>query len=63
MKVLFTCYGGGHVEMVLPVMRALRAQVPGVEARILALTTAAGVAQRAGEQPLGFRDFCTGERG
>lgn len=63
MKVLFTCYGGGHVEMVLPVMRALRAQVPGVDARILALTTAAGVARRAGEQPLGFRDFCTGERG
>ena len=25
MMVLFTCYGGGHVEMVLPVMRALRA--------------------------------------
>jgi hypothetical protein len=63
MKVLFTCYGGGHVEMVLPVMRALRERVPGVEARIFALTTAAGVARRAGEEPLGFRDFCSGERG
>lgn len=60
MKVLFVSYGGGHVEMCLPVMRALRAQVPGCDARILALTTAAGVARRAGEQPLGFRDFCTG---
>ena len=60
MKALFVSYGGGHVEMCLPVMRALRALVPGCEARILALTTAAGVARRAGEQPLGFRDFCTG---
>ena len=60
MKALFVSYGGGHVEMCLPVMRALRELVPGCEARILALTTAAGVARRAGEQPLGFRDFCTG---
>lgn len=63
MKVLFVCYGGGHVEMVLPVMRALRERVPDVDARIFALTTAYSVAQRAGEEPLGFRDFCTGERG
>lgn len=63
MKVLFVCYGGGHVEMVLPVLRALREQQPGVDARIFALTTAAGVARRAGEQPLGFVDFCSGERG
>jgi len=63
MKVLFVCYGGGHVEMCLPVMRALRARVPGCDARILALTTAAGVARRAGELPLGFRDFCAGEEG
>jgi hypothetical protein len=60
MKALFVTYGGGHVEMCLPVMRALRALVPGCEARILALTTAAGVARRAGERPLGFRDFCAG---
>ena len=57
MKALFVTYGGGHVEMCLPVMRALRALVPGCEARILALTTAAGVACRAGEEPLGLRDF------
>ena len=62
MKVLFVCYGGGHVEMCLPVMRALHALVPGCEARILALTTAGGVARRAGEQPLGFRDFCDDEQ-
>src|SRR5205085_10855323 len=58
MKVLFVTYGGGHVEMCLPVMRALRALVPGFEARILALTTPAGVARRAGEQPLGYLELC-----
>lgn len=58
MKALFVSYGGGHVEMCLPVMRALRELVPGCDARILALTTAAGVARRAGEAPLGFHDFC-----
>jgi hypothetical protein len=63
MKVLFVSYGGGHVEMCLPVMRALRTQFPGSEVRILALTTAAGVARRAGEQPLAFRDFCRGQEG
>lgn len=57
MKALFVSYGGGHVEMCLPVMRALRAAVPGCDARLLALTTAAGVARRAGEQPLGFADW------
>jgi hypothetical protein len=63
MKALFVSYGGGHVEMCLPVMRSLRALVPGCEARILALTTAAAVARRAGEQPLGYLDFCQGEEG
>jgi hypothetical protein len=62
-KVLFVSYGGGHVEMCLPVMRALRKALPGCEARILALTTAAGAARRAGETPLGFRDFCQGPDG
>lgn len=63
MKVLFVTYGGGHVEMCLPVMRALRERVPGCEVKVLALTTAAGVARRAGEVPLGFLDFCQGEDG
>jgi hypothetical protein len=62
MKALFVSYGGGHVEMCLPVMRALRALVPGTDVRLLALTTAAGVAHRTGEQPLGFRDFCEDAR-
>lgn len=60
MKVLFVSYGAGHVAMCLPVMRALRAMQPGCEVRLLALTTAFGEARRAGEQPLGYRDFCRG---
>jgi hypothetical protein len=43
--------------------RALREEIPGCEARILALTTASGVARRAGETPLGFLDFCQGPDG
>ena len=57
MKALFVTYGGGHVEMCLPVMRALRERLPDCDVRILALTTAYGVAQRAAESPLGYRDF------
>ncbi|MDB5897399.1 MAG: hypothetical protein JWP41_1001 [Ramlibacter sp.] len=63
MKALFVTYGGGHVEMCLPVMQALRRQVPGCEVQLLALTTAAAVARRAGEQPLGYLDFCQGGEG
>lgn len=57
MKVLFVCYGGGHIAMVLPVMRALRKQVPGVEITLIALTTAYPVAVAAGEKPVGFADL------
>ena len=39
-KALFVTYGGGHVTMILPVIRALRAQWPEVEGTLLALTTA-----------------------
>ena len=55
-KVLFACYGGGHVRMVLPVARALhesgRAQV-----QVLGLTTAAAVVRSAGLLLLQFKDF------
>lgn len=60
MKVLFVSYGGGHVEMCLPVMRALRALAPGCELQLMALTTAHDAALRAGETPLGYRDFAAG---
>ena len=55
-KVLFVCYGSGHVRMVLPLALALhaggRAQV-----QVLALTTAAAVVQDAGLPQLRFKDF------
>lgn len=56
-RVLFVGYGGGHVAMLLPVMRALRAQWPAVDCRLLALTTGYKTAIAAGEQPLGYQDF------
>lgn len=60
MRLLFVSYGGGHIEMCLPVMRALRERVPGCDIRLMALTTAAKIARQAGEQPLGYVDFLTG---
>ncbi len=60
MKLLFVSYGGGHIEMCLPVMRALRTFVPRCDIRLMALTTAAKIARQAGEQPLGYADFLTG---
>lgn len=57
MKALFVTYGGGHIAMVLPVMRALRSLHPGVQCTLLALTTGHARAVREGEQPLGYRDF------
>ena len=56
-KILLVTYGGGHVEMCLPVMRAIRRQVPDSDVRIMALTTAFSVARLAGETPMGYRDF------
>ncbi len=63
MRVLFVSYGGGHIEMCLPVIRALREREPACDVRLMALTTAYGAARRAGESPLGYRDFCDGPQG
>jgi hypothetical protein len=57
MKVLFVCYGGGHVTMVLPVIQRLREQVPDVEVTLIALTTAYRAAISAGEPALRFLDL------
>ena len=53
-RVLLVAYGGGHIPMVLPVMRALRERQPGIELVLIALTTAYAAAQAAGEKPLGY---------
>ena len=57
MKVLFVSYGGGHITMVLPVIRALREQQPDTQVTLLALTTAHAAATAAGENPVGYADF------
>lgn len=54
--VLLLAYGGGHIEMVLPVMRVLRQRHPDWTLTLIALTTGHAVALRAGEAPLGYRD-------
>lgn len=55
-KVLFACYGSGHVRMVLPVAQALHAS-GRAQVQVLALTTAAGVVREAGLPLLQFKDF------
>jgi hypothetical protein len=55
--ILAVAYGGGHIAMLLPVLRALRAQQPAVRITLLALTTARRAAADAGETPLGYADL------
>ena len=55
-KVLFVCYGSGHVRMVVPVAQAL--QSAGLaQVQVLGLTTAAPVVRAAGLPLLQFKDF------
>lgn len=55
-KVLFVCYGSGHVKMVVPVARLLREQGLA-EVQVLGLTTAADVVRAAGLPLLQVKDF------
>ncbi|HSV36748.1 MAG TPA: UDP-glycosyltransferase [Ramlibacter sp.] len=55
-KVLFVCYGSGHVRMVVPVARALLASGQA-SVQVLGLTTAAPVVSAAGLPLLQFKDF------
>lgn len=59
-KVLFVAYGGAHVQMVLPVARAL-AQGDWAEPVVLGLTTAADAVRTAGLPLLQFKDFLAPE--
>lgn len=56
-RVLFVSYGGGHIGMVLPVIRELEALLPGVQCTLLALTTGHLKAQTVHPDTLGYRDF------
>jgi hypothetical protein len=55
-RVLFVAYGGGHVGMVLPVIRELEAQWPGVDCQLMALTTG-HLRAKAVRQAFGYRDY------
>lgn len=56
-KVLFVSYGGGHIGMVLPVMRELETLLPGVQCQLLALTTGHLKAKAVRPETLGYKDF------
>lgn len=55
-KVLFVAYGGGHVNMVIPVIRVLEVD-PAWQVDLLGLTTAGPVLARAGIPYFGFKDI------
>lgn len=55
-RVFFVCYGGGHVSMVLPVIRELERLHPEIDCVLMALTT--GHQKACAVRPtLGYRDF------
>lgn len=54
-KILFVCYGGGHIGKVVPVVRELAAR--GVACEVMALTAGYAIAERTGLSPLGYSDF------
>lgn len=56
-RVLFVSYGGGHIGMVLPVMRELEALLPGVQCQLLALTIGHLKAKAVRPDTLGYRDL------
>lgn len=56
-RVLFVSYGGGHIGMVLPVMRELESLLPGVDCRLMALTTGHLRAKATRPDALGYKDF------
>lgn len=55
-RALFVAYGGGHVGMVLPVIRELETLLPGVDCQLMALTTG-HLRARAVRPTLGYKDF------
>lgn len=55
-KLLFVTYGGGHAQMVLPVVQWFLSHT-AFDVQVLALTTAAPIFAKAGIATLGFRDF------
>lgn len=56
-QVLFVTYGGGHIGMVLPVVRELETLLPGVRCSLMALTTGHAKAKAVRANSLGYQDF------
>jgi hypothetical protein len=56
-RILLVTYGGGHIGMVLPVIRELEALLPGVQCTLMALTTGHLKAKAVRPDALGYRDF------
>lgn len=61
-KILFVAYGGGHVNMLLPVIQSMIGQ-GRCEVEVLGLTTAGIVLARAGIAHLGFKDIIGSDDG
>lgn len=53
--ILAVCYGGGHVLMLIPVLKHLKSL--GYNVHVLGLTTAAAPLRKAGFTPIGFQEI------
>lgn len=53
-RILFACYGGGHVQSLIPVIRALAGR-RDVELSVIGFTTAFAALRSAGIDALGYR--------
>ncbi|TWO68957.1 UDP-glycosyltransferase [Caenimonas sedimenti] len=56
-RLLAVSYGGGHIAMVLPVLRALRERMPDLQIHLLALTTARAAAAEFAPLSFGFAEL------
>ncbi|MEM7209864.1 MAG: hypothetical protein AAF434_18735 [Pseudomonadota bacterium] len=57
-KLLFVCYGAGHVNMLVPIIEKVLAD-SRFSAMVLGLTTASSVLKRRGIPHIGFKDLLT----
>src|SRR5438128_1956084 len=53
-RILFVTYGGGHVNMILPIIREL-ASYPKIDIQVLGLTTASHTLAHANIPQFGFK--------
>jgi hypothetical protein len=55
-RILVACYGGGHVQSLIPLARELQAD-PNIELTVIGFTTARAAFQRAGVKSVGYTVF------